>query len=412
MKKICIIIPYNYPVPPILGGAVETLVQFLVEENEKTPFFEFTVLATYDKKLTDIKISYEHTRFIYYKRYKYLDAVWEFIYRAIKKVFHVYIPFSARFVAILKHLKKNAGEYDYVLFESGLTYMLPLVAKVYPKEKILNHIHWPGDGNERIDNSFAYLISVSQFCANKWKSATNRQDDAIFILKNCCNDEAFNKKLDKEGADKLRKELNIGYNDHVVTFVGRIIPGKGIKELLLALQRTKTDNIVLIVIGKANFGLNKTTSFENEIIRLIESSKVRVIKRGFVPNSELYKYYNISELAITPSIMEDPAPVANIEVMTSGTPVITTNRGGIREYVGDVALVIDIDDNFVNKLACAIDELLVDSERRTEMIQRGLQTAGNYTRKHYLESFVSIIESIEIKENSQYVQEINSERKI
>ena len=50
MKNICVIIPYSYPVPAILGGAVETLVQFLIDENEKAPSFKFTILATYSKK--------------------------------------------------------------------------------------------------------------------------------------------------------------------------------------------------------------------------------------------------------------------------------------------------------------------------------------------------------------------------
>ena len=65
MKNICVIIPYSYPVPAILGGAVETLVQFLIDENEKAPSFKFTILATYSKKTENVQASYKHTEFIY-----------------------------------------------------------------------------------------------------------------------------------------------------------------------------------------------------------------------------------------------------------------------------------------------------------------------------------------------------------
>ena len=46
MKTICFIAPYNYSIPAIQGGAIETLVQHLIEENEKEKKFKFIVLST------------------------------------------------------------------------------------------------------------------------------------------------------------------------------------------------------------------------------------------------------------------------------------------------------------------------------------------------------------------------------
>ena len=43
MKTICFIAPYNYSIPAIQGGAIETLVQHLIEENEKEKKFKFIV---------------------------------------------------------------------------------------------------------------------------------------------------------------------------------------------------------------------------------------------------------------------------------------------------------------------------------------------------------------------------------
>ena len=37
MKKICIICVSGFPVPAVKGGAIETLVQELIDENEKRP---------------------------------------------------------------------------------------------------------------------------------------------------------------------------------------------------------------------------------------------------------------------------------------------------------------------------------------------------------------------------------------
>lgn len=395
MKKICIIIPYKYTVPAITGGAVETLDQFLIDENEKNPFFEFTVLTTYNKKLKDTDFSYKYTKFIYYKQWPFLDSIWEFIYRAIKKVFHIYVPFSPRFISILNHLKHEGKYYDYVLFESGLTYMLPLIAKVYPKEKILNHMHWPGDGNKKIDKSFAYLLPVSHFCAIEWKKRTGRRDDSIIVWENCYDDYSFQKKLSTEERKILRQKYGIRENDIVLIYVGRIIPGKGVKELLLALQKIQKDNIVLLLIGKASFGLGKTTKYEKEIQSIIHKHKLRVIQLGFIPNSDLYKYYSISTLAIMPTLLEEAASMVNIEAMASGIPLITTNKGSAKEYTGHAAEILDVDNKFTEKLSHAIYELLADSKKREKLVHSGLEKSEQYTKKKYFNHFVSIIDHIE-----------------
>ena len=34
MKRVCIVVPYDYPVPACKGGAIEFLDQILIEENE------------------------------------------------------------------------------------------------------------------------------------------------------------------------------------------------------------------------------------------------------------------------------------------------------------------------------------------------------------------------------------------
>lgn len=42
-KNICFIAPGVLPIPTVKGGAVETLVEYLVVENEQKKLFDFTV---------------------------------------------------------------------------------------------------------------------------------------------------------------------------------------------------------------------------------------------------------------------------------------------------------------------------------------------------------------------------------
>ena len=48
MRKICFVTCGALPVPAIKGGAIEQLIELLINENERTPKFEFTVVECCD----------------------------------------------------------------------------------------------------------------------------------------------------------------------------------------------------------------------------------------------------------------------------------------------------------------------------------------------------------------------------
>ena len=65
---------------------------------------------------------------------------------------------------------------------------------------------------------------------------------------------------------------------------------------------------------------------------------------------------DIADIAVMPSLFQDPAPLVCIETQATGTPLIATRVGGIPEYVTkDSALLIDKDKNLVNNLADKIN---------------------------------------------------------
>lgn len=395
-KRICIICPWGFPIPAVKGGAVEALVGFLIEENEKAHHFDFTLLTTYDKTAAELSKKYKYTKYIGFEENRYLDKPWDLIFRAIKKFSHVYIPSSPRMCAAINYIKKNSHRFDYLLLEAGQTYMLPNLSKVFPTERIIMHLHWPGDGNKKLNDNVGHVISVSNFISNEWKRKTKCPDEKLYTLPNCCNDEAFSKVLNEKERDSLKNELNIK-NEKVVIFTGRISIGKGVLELIRALQKLEREDIVLLLIGKSNFGKNITTNFEKKISQEIKKSKIKIIPLGFVKNEELYRYYSISDLCIHPSIFIDSAPVANIEAMMTGTPLITTNRGGIKEYVADSSILLEVDNDFIDNLVSAINYLLSNPELLEEYKRRVKERSKSFTRKKYYEHFLKIVEDINKK---------------
>ncbi|OXN01191.1 glycosyltransferase family 4 protein [Bifidobacterium vansinderenii] len=64
MKKICLVAPGLLPVPATQGGAIETLMTSLIEENEKHHLIDLTVVAPHDDRSRTQADAFRHTRFI------------------------------------------------------------------------------------------------------------------------------------------------------------------------------------------------------------------------------------------------------------------------------------------------------------------------------------------------------------
>ena len=66
MRKIAIILPGDkLPLPSVKGGAVESLVQCLLDYNEKYHTYNFVVFSVYNEEAALKSRSYKHTDFKY-----------------------------------------------------------------------------------------------------------------------------------------------------------------------------------------------------------------------------------------------------------------------------------------------------------------------------------------------------------
>lgn len=394
MKKICFITQCSLPVPTTKGGAVETLVEYLLNENEKNKDYQFTVISIGDEKAKKISQKYKYTKFIYIDpSNKFINKIRMFIYKILKHL-SIYIPFSGEFKKVLKVLK-NIEEQDYFIYEAGPTTQIPALNKIIPKEKLLVHIHWDGMSNLKKDKCFSYLLPVSDYIGRQWQIGTNRNADSIKPLYNCAKIDLFSKKITENEKIELKNKLNIPIKNKVIIFTGRIVQEKGIKELLLAYKNIVTKNVTLLIIGSANFGATTNTKYEKDVSKLISKVKKQIIFTGFIHQTELYKYYNIADIAVIPSLFQDPAPLVCIETQATGTPLIATRVGGIPEYVGEnTAILIDNDSNLINNLTKEIDLLLNDQNKRKSMTENSIKNAQKFNTENYYSNFNTIINEI------------------
>ena len=86
MKKIIVVNNGTLPLPAVRGGAVETLIELLIKENEKRKKFLFEVYSIYDEKALEAAKLYSYTSFCFVKTHDHRGAINHFVTRLVNYV--------------------------------------------------------------------------------------------------------------------------------------------------------------------------------------------------------------------------------------------------------------------------------------------------------------------------------------
>lgn len=147
----------------------------------------------------------------------------------------------------------------------------------------------------------------------------------------------------------LTRQWGIDAGQPLLVCVGRLAPEKNQRLLIHALAHLPQGFAVLVGDGAAKPGL----------VELAQALGVadRVIFAGV--RRDARSIMAAADLVVVPSLREG-FPLAVIEAMQSGTPLIASAVGGIQELIrdGETAVVVPADD--AAALAAAVSRLLVD----------------------------------------------------
>jgi len=181
---------------------------------------------------------------------------------------------------------------------------------------------------------------------------------------------------------KINIKLNIAKNSKVISYIGRLDPTKGIINLInafnLIVHANKYQNIYLI-ISYNRIIFQEEIVFLKIIIRLLSkyhiTDKVKLIENY----SNLNDIYNISDLVILPT-QADNFPLVIPEAFASGTVVIASDIGGIKEILEKIDERLILLDIIPSNLVIKIDYFLNLSEPQLrKIIGKGL----NVIKEHY-----------------------------
>jgi len=180
---------------------------------------------------------------------------------------------------------------------------------------------------------------------------------------------------------------------HRLLFVGRLIPSKGIIPLVNAVGRLKREhgNIELTIIGK---GSPKYTRRIGNAARLNRVAS-RVKFAGFLNAGQLRRRYRNYGAVVVPSREESFCLVA-LEAMANGVPLVSTQAGGLKEFVnrGNAKIIPKVTSVHIAK---AIHRVLSKPGLARIRADRALKTARTYTWPRAADQYARLFRRLRAK---------------
>lgn len=318
---------------PHLGG-VERYTSKIVEELKK--HYNIIIITTNDNNYNDIEVvdNVKIYRLPTYKLFKNR-------YPILKK--------NNKYKNILKSLNKE--NIDYVICNTRFYQTSLLGAKMaknkkcrlYFIEHASNHV---SIGNRILDKMGAvyehYLTNkikkynpkfygVSKRC-NEWLKHFNIKASGVFY--NSIDDEAYNEYYHDTNNKKI-----------IISYIGRIIPEKGIINLLEAYKEVskKFKNLELVVAGDGPILESLKKEYKLKSIRFL----------GKIDYDEVMKLCVNTDIFVHPSMYPEGLPTSILEAGIMECAIIATDRGGTKEVIinDDYGLIVSENkDDLVNKL--------------------------------------------------------------
>ena len=144
-----------------------------------------------------------------------------------------------------------------------------------------------------------------------------------------------------------------------IGYAGRIIPEKGVENLIQAYNRVKNKNTELVIIG------------DGPQLNYLKKQYKGIKFTGALDHAKILAELSKIDIFVYPSMYPEGFPTAILEAGLAGCAIIATDRGGTRELISDQKLGIIVDEN-VEDLAKKLSKLVSDP-KMVQNYQKNIQ---------------------------------------
>jgi D-inositol-3-phosphate glycosyltransferase len=202
--------------------------------------------------------------------------------------------------------------------------------------------------------------------------------------------------------DEAKEVIGISDDSHMILYVGRIEPLKGIDNLIQAISKIQKKGVLkccphnLVIIGGEPDA--KPEEMNAEMARLqdlVEELEIEnfVVFLGKQDQQILPYYYSAAEVVVMPSHYESFGMVA-LEAMACGTPVIASQVGGLAFLVRDGETGFVVPGNDVESLSNRLVDLIKDENLRKNLGAKSTEYAELYAWENISEKIIGVYDQV------------------
>jgi len=225
------------------------------------------------------------------------------------------------------------------------------------------------------------------------------KDNRVFVLPNLLSIPTNQNKITQE--NKIIEDSKT----FKLVFMSRIHHKKGIEILIEAIAQFNNQNdtnakinLQLDLIGKS-----ESIEYENSLKNLISKKNLedKVNWIGWLEGNQKFEHLEKSDLFVLPSFNENFANVV-IECLSTGTPVLVSDKVGLANYVKEKKLGWVCKTNNIESLLQTLKVAINDKEKREEIQKTAPQIIQNdFSSQKLAQKYIEIYEKI--KNTSQTI---------
>ena len=281
------------------------------------------------------------------------------------------------------YLDKTSTDYDLIHDNQSLCYELINIQKEIP---LVTTIHHPITRDRRLALEAAATWK-ERLSINRWHSflrmqkkvapqlnrivCPSNQSKADVIEELKVNEENVDVVLNGIDLDSFNRDERVEKKPYrIITTASADVPLKGLKFLIEAMTEIieEIPEAHLMVLGRAK----KEGDIAKQISRLNLEEKISF--RSGLSQSEVVSLYSSSHICVIPSLYEGFGFGAG-EAMACGLPLISTQSGGLKEVIGQDAVIIEARSS--KAIVKAVKDLFSNKEKQLALSRAGRKRMEN-----------------------------------
>jgi len=172
-----------------------------------------------------------------------------------------------------------------------------------------------------------------------------------------------------------------------VTFIGRLTPGKGAHLIIPAFVNAKLPTATkLVIIGSGILSRLLYKQIKNL------SKTYRITFKGQLSHNQVISQIKKSKLVLAPSLWPEPFGRVALEAISQGTPVISSNKGGLPEII-QKKYGVSVNPT-VNNLSRAITTTYKKQKTITKNIQKNFSKLTDQFNHAPVNQYISIYKKL------------------